>query len=406
MANEKTQSEGEIIDATEAMPAAYIHAVGVLNALGNDAASVASRLRSGDPTSLTQDATLLLQNERCFVGRVTAELPTLPTEFANFDCRNNRLALAALEQMRQPIDHAIARYGADRVGVVVGTSTSGIDRAEQLYRDVEDDFHYRQCEIGSLSIFIQRYLGLAGPAYTISTACSSSGRAVLSAQRLLASGLVDVVIVGGVDSLCRLTLNGFDSLDSLSRRRCRPLSADRDGISIGEGAALLLLSREPSPCAVLAVGDSSDAHHISAPCPQGSGAEVAMRKALEQARITASQLDYINLHGTATPLNDAMEAAAVYRLVEDRVPVGSTKQLIGHTLGAAAAQELVLCYLAMMDEQPYAPTHHWPEESVVDAALAPVRLATAESTAGRFYLSNSFAFGGNNISILLGRNEA
>jgi 3-oxoacyl-[acyl-carrier-protein] synthase-1 len=386
---------------------AYIHGVGLLNALGENTAEVASALQANQPGSMVLNEDYLLANQRCYIGQVTAALPEI--EGRAYNCRNNRLAIAALNQFMPQLKQAISAFGADRIAVVTGTSTSGVDRAEAAYQSrqreghVGDDFHYSQPEIGGLSAFIKAYLSLAGPAYTISTACSSSGRALLSAQRLLSSGLVDAVIVGGVDSLCRLTLNGFNALESLDSELCRPMAENRRGISIGEGAALFLLSNTVSEVAILSVGDSSDAHHISAPCPDGRGAEEAMSKALSLAKLEPTQIDYINLHGTATPLNDAMESAAVFRLFGDSVPCSSTKSRIGHTLGAAAAQEVALCYLAMTAKAPYAPAHGTMQDGGRDSTLAPIKLATGEAVKGRYSLSNSFAFGGNNVSVILAR---
>ncbi|CAH0991510.1 3-oxoacyl-[acyl-carrier-protein] synthase 2 [Sinobacterium norvegicum] len=388
---------------------AYIHGLGVLNALGANSAEVASALLTNQRDGMVLDTQYLLANQACYVGKVAAELPVI--EGLQHNCRNNRLAIAALDQFRPAFDRAVERFGRDRIAVVTGTSTSGVDCAEGAFEAVQRSgsvgagFHYSQAEIGGLSEFLKHHLNLAGPAYTISTACSSSGRALLSAQRLLSSGLVDAVIAGGVDSLCQLTLNGFNALDSLSADLCRPMAKHRNGISIGEGAALFLLTREPSDVAVVAVGDSSDAHHISAPCPDGSGAEEAMRKALSLANIAPDQIDYINLHGTATPLNDAMESAAVYRLFGADVPCSSTKSMIGHTLGAAAAQEVGLCYLALMADEPFAPAHNDLAAGERDTDLAPIKLATGEKIEGRYVLSNSFAFGGNNVSVILAKQQ-
>nr|MBP9678449.1 beta-ketoacyl-ACP synthase [Aeromonas sp.] len=241
------------------------------------------------------------------------------------------------------------------------------------------------------------------PAYTLSTACSSSARAFISGQRMLAAGLVDAVLVGGADSLCGLTLNGFDSLESLSGTLCQPFDNGRQGINIGEGAALFLLSRQPAPLALLGVGESSDAWHISAPHPDGVGAEAAMGMALAQAGLTPEQVGYINLHGTATRLNDAMESQAVYRLFGDRVPCSSTKPLTGHVLGAAGAIEAALACLLLERALPLPPQR----VMTGDPALAPIRLVSGTTPlATPRILSNSFAFGGNNVSLLFGKSAS
>jgi 3-oxoacyl-[acyl-carrier-protein] synthase-1 len=296
---------------------------------------------------------------------------------------------------------------------VLGTSTAGIGEAELAIAAarrgevIPPAFDYRQQELGSPSEFLSRYLGLEGPAYTLSTACSSSARAFISGQRMLAAGLVDAVLVGGADSLCGLTLNGFDSLESLSGTLCQPFDNGRQGINIGEGAALFLLSRTPAPLALLGVGESSDAWHISAPHPDGVGAEAAMQMALAQAGVTPEQVGYINLHGTATRLNDAMESQAVHRLFGDKVPCSSTKALTGHTLGAAGAIEAALACLLLERALPLPPQRALPlppqRVMTPDPALAPIRLVSNETLlAAPRVLSNSFAFGGNNVSLLFG----
>ena len=264
-----------------------------------------------------------------------------------------KLALDVQAHRATLLGEALATFGPARVGLVLGTSTAGIGEAELAVAAARRGeavplvFDYRQQELGSPSEFLARHLGLEGPAYTLSTACSSSARAFISGQRMLAAGLVDAVLVGGADSLCGLTLNGFDSLESLSCARCQPFDEARQGINIGEGAALFLLSRQPAPIALLGAGESSDAWHISAPHPDGVGAEAAMGMALAQAGLTPEQVGYINLHGTATRLNDAMESQAVYRLFGDRVPCSSTKPLTGHVLGAAGAIEAALACLLL-----------------------------------------------------------
>jgi 3-oxoacyl-[acyl-carrier-protein] synthase-1 len=248
-------------------------------------------------------------------------------------------------------------------------------------------------------------LGVAGPATVISTACSSSAKALASAARLLRAGLADAVITGGADSLCRFTVAGFTALESVSEARCNPMSINRRGINIGEGAALFLMTREPGPVRLSGWGESSDAHHISAPEPEGRGALAAMRAALERASVTPSEIDYVNLHGTATPLNDAMESRAVHALLGGSVPCSSTKPLTGHTLGAAGALEAAFCWLALHDNpRGRLPPHWWDGEA--DPALPALSLVKPGQELGRplrAVLSNSFAFGGSNAALLLER---
>lgn len=386
----------------------YIAAYGLISALGEGRDASAGALLAWQAegiTPLTRHNQTLLDGRLTPVGRVEGELPAIPAALAPYASRNNRLLLAALAQIRPALDKALAEFGPARVGLVLGTSTAGIGEAELAIaaarrgEAIPPAFDYRQQELGSPSEFLARYLGLEGPAYTLSTACSSSARAFISGQRMLAAGLVDAVLVGGADSLCGLTLNGFDSLESLSGALCQPFDNGRQGINIGEGAALFLLSRQPAPLALLGAGESSDAWHISAPHPDGVGAEAAMQMALAQAGLTPAQVGYINLHGTATRLNDAMESQAVHRLFGDKVPCSSTKPLTGHTLGAAGAIEAVLACLLLERALPLPPQR----VTTPDPALAPIRLVSgATRLAAPRVLSNSFAFGGNNVSLLFG----
>lgn len=390
----------------------FITTYGLISALGEGVDASAEALlawQAKGSTPLTRYNQALLDGRLTPVGRVEGELPAIPAALAPYASRNNQLLLAALAQIRPALGEALATFGPARVGLVLGTSTAGIGEAELAVaaarrgEAVPPVFDYRQQELGSPSEFLARHLGLEGPAYTLSTACSSSARAFISGQRMLAAGLVDAVLVGGADSLCGLTLNGFDSLESLSGTLCQPFDNGRQGINIGEGAALFLLSRQPAPLALLGAGESSDAWHISAPHPDGVGAEAAMGMALAQAGLRPEQVGYINLHGTATRLNDAMESQAVYRLFGDRVPCSSTKPLTGHVLGAAGAIEAALACLLLERALPLPPQR----VMTADPALAPIRLVSGTTPlATPRILSNSFAFGGNNVSLLFGRSAS
>jgi len=282
------------------------------------------------------------------LGRVHAQLPDLADLPIALRGRNNALLDIALQQIARPVQAAIARHGAGRVAVVVGTSTSGIGETEPALRVLAHEgrwprgFAYGQQEMGSAADFVRHRSGATGPAWTLSTACSSSAKALASGARLLRAGIVDAVIAGGADSLCRFTVAGFQALESVSARRCLPFSRHRCGINIGEGAALFLLTREPGPVRLAGWGESADAHHMSAPDPSGAGAMSAMRQALQRAGWAPDEVDYLNLHGTATRHNDAMEARAVAEVLGTSVPVSSTKPLTGHALGAAGAVEAAL----------------------------------------------------------------
>jgi 3-oxoacyl-[acyl-carrier-protein] synthase-1 len=258
--------------------------------------------------------------------------------------------------------------------------------------------------LGGLGDFVAQYLGLSGPAYTLSTACSSSANAALSARRLLLAGLADAVVFGGVDSLCEMTLQGFDSLEAQSAENNKPMSVERDGINIGEAAAIFLMSSEPTGPVLIGGCGSSDAHHISAPQPDGDGAYAAMAGALADAGLSPDQIDYINLHGTATQQNDSMESKAISRLFPKQIPCSSTKSLTGHTLGAAGALELGFCWLLL---QANAHVRLPPAlyRNDIDPELAPLSLADEKPVHNLpdYCLSNSFAFGGSNVSLIIGR---
>ncbi|AVO49305.1 beta-ketoacyl-[acyl-carrier-protein] synthase II [Melaminivora suipulveris] len=337
----------------------------------------------------------------------------LPPHLAEYDCRNNRLALLGLETdgFADRVRDAVQRHGAQRVGVFIGTSTSGILETELAYRQRDDatgalpqSLSYRgsHCPF-SVTDFARHYLGIEGPALTVSTACSSSAKVFAAAARQIALGLIDVAVVGGVDSLCLTTLYGFSSLQLTSGQPARPYDQNRDGISVGEGAAFALLERpgsdHPSIAVhLLGVGESSDAHHMSAPHPEGLGALLAMQAALRSAGLAPQAIDYINLHGTATYANDAAEGKAVAQLFGGAVPCSSTKGATGHTLGAAGAVEALICALAL--------EHGWlpgsPGTRMLDPAIALDYRIEGSAAPLVHALSNSFGFGGSNCALVLG----
>ncbi len=393
---------------------AYLNALGVICAFGSGKAEVASRLFAGDASGM-QVHPQPVAGRRLPVGAVRCALPALPDDDPRHATRNNQLLLAAVLEIESDVRKAIARYGQSRVGVVLGTSTTGIQEASQgiagLLREglFPPGYHYAHQELAAPASFLGEWLQLAGPCYSISTACTSSARALLSAKRLLDAGLCDAVVCGGVDSLSDLTLQGFSALEATSETLCNPFSRNRNGINIGEAAVLFLMTRDTygeADIALLGGGASSDAHHISAPDPEGHGALSAMRQALARANCTPEQIAYLNLHGTATPHNDAMESAAVAALFPHGVACSSSKPLTGHTLGAAGALEAAFCWLSLSPLNPdqQLPPHRWDGEP--DPALPALLLVAAGTrmnpTRPRRMMSNSFAFGGNNISLILG----
>ncbi|MGF6198269.1 beta-ketoacyl-[acyl-carrier-protein] synthase family protein [Pseudomonas laurylsulfatiphila] len=393
---------------------AYLNALGLVCALGRDKQEVARHLFAGDCGGMREQAGWVPQRTLP-VGAVQGNLATLPADMSRHHSRNNQLLLEATLQIRPDIDSAIQTYGRDRIGVVLGTSTSGIDEASQglahylREKQFPPEYDYQQQELGAPANFLAEWLQLNGPAYVISTACTSSARALMSAQRLLDLGICDAVLCGGVDTLCKLTLNGFTALEAVSEQRCNPFSLNRNGINIGEAAVLFLMTRhagDSQPIALLGSGASSDAHHISAPEPTGRGALQAMRKALGRANLQPEQIAYLNLHGTATQHNDAMESLAVSTLFPAGVPCSSSKPMTGHTLGAAGALEAAFCWLSLSaDNHEHAlPPHVW--DGQPDPELPPLQWVTPAtrltSIAPRYLMSNSFAFGGNNVSLIIG----
>lgn len=383
----------------------YLPALGMINALGGNCTEIAGGLFAGATRGMVLENGWLPDGP-ARVGKVSGVLPS--PGGSRDDSRNNRLLLAAVAQIAPQIAAARQRYGAARIGVILGTSTSGIAAGEAALRELRRSgnlpahYDYMQQEIGAPAPFLARHLDLLGPAYTVSTACTSSAKAFVSARNLLAAGICDAVIVGGVDSLCRLTVNGFTALESTGVDVCLPLSKNRKGINIGEGAAVFLMTREAAPVEFLGAGESSDAHHISAPHPEGRGAEAAMRAALTDAGLDGAGIDYLNLHATATQKNDEMESRAVARVFPAGVRVSGTKPMTGHTLGAAGATELAFCWLALHEGR--LPPHVW--DNMPDPALPALNTVQAGQRFGRTErrtcMSNSFAFGGSNASLIIG----
>ncbi len=385
----------------------YLADLGIINALGAGKASVLEGLLRGDQNNMQQYGPMLT-GRNGVVGVVVDPLLDVPVELQTFDCRNNQLLVTAAEQIRASIETARSKYGSERIAVILGTSTSGITAAEEASDsmagtgELPPNYNYQQQEMGTAAEFLARYLQLNGPRYTISTACSSSAKALASGMRLIAADICDAVVVGGCDSLCKLTINGFDALGSMSAEICNPFSINRDGINVGEGAALFLMTRDEAAIRMAGAGESSDAYHMSAPEPSGKGAELAIRQALASANVEPGDIGYVNLHGTATAKNDEMESCVVKRIFGDEIPC--TKSQIGHTLGAAGAQEIGLCWLLLDDSNSgrQLPRHLWDGEA--DPAIETIGLIGANACWDRdMFVSNSFAFGGSNVSVVIGR---
>lgn len=338
----------------------------------------------------------------------------LPAELQDFDCRNNRLAYLGLQQdgFIDAVEKAKCRFNKTRIGVFLGTSTSGMLQTEKGYRELDPQtgalpswVNYRFAQnTCSVAHFVRLALGLGGPTAVVSTACSSSAKVFAMAQRMLLLGVIDAAIVGGVDSLCLTTLYGFHSLQLLSQNPCMPYDTNREGISIGEAAVFALLIRDGSympsgSLLIKGVGESSDAYHMSSPHPEGLGARQAMQSALQQARLSAPEIDYIHLHGTATKNNDAIESIAVSAVFEEKPPASSTKGATGHCLGAAGALNVAIGALALQQQVAWGS----PGTEELDPTLSPIHyLVHNVARPVNHVLSNSFGFGGSNCSIVLG----
>jgi 3-oxoacyl-[acyl-carrier-protein] synthase-1 len=338
----------------------------------------------------------------------------LTGELAGFDCRNNRLAMMALRQdgFLESVAAAQARYGAGRIGVFVGTSTSGLLQSETAYRRrdgasgaLPGDFDYaRTHNTYSLARFVRAVCGLHGPAFVVSTACAATAKAFASAARMIAAGICDAAIVGGADTLCATTLYGFHSLGVIAAAPCRPFDAQRQGISIGEAAGFALLERpdaghDAGTILLLGVGESADAYHMSSPHPEGLGARLAMERALAAAGLEAGDIDYVNLHGTATPVGDVAEDRAVFGLFGGATPCSSTKGFTGHTLGASGAVEAAFCALAI--RHGFLPGS--PHTRQVDPGFRSRYVREGREARIDRAMSNSFGFGGSNCSLIFGR---
>lgn len=381
---------------------------GVVCALGNSKQQVITALLSGGKQFLSLDRELPLEEPQ-YVGRVS--LPANET-IKQISTNNNKLAYIAYQQIADVLAPLVNKYGEHRVSVVIGTSTASIYEGELARKQLAAqgqfprDFQYEVQEMSAPATYIAKLANAKGPVYGISTACSSSGKALVSAKTLLENDLADVVIAGGVDSLTQLTINGFKSLESISKSICQPFQGDRDGINIGEAAALFIMTRDSDGIQLLGTGETSDAYHISAPSPDGSGAASAMTLAIENATITAKQIDYVNLHGTGTVKNDEMEALAMASVCGSDVNCSSTKHLTGHTLGAAGALELGLCWLLLSDDNTDKKLPANCRGSDIDESMPAIKLSQGEKLDKlNVCLSNSFAFGGNNFSAVIGRSH-
>jgi 3-oxoacyl-[acyl-carrier-protein] synthase-1 len=397
-------------------PPCALSALGMVNALGSSLDEIWPRLVAGDQSRfrLRDD---LVPGEAWWFGEVEGELPAIPEALSAYACRANRLGLAAYAGIRDAVETLKESFGAARIGVVVGSSTGGVAEAQAAFVQwsrsgaIPESFQLVQLEFGGVAEFLARIAGAQGPCYTLSTACSASAKALVSARALLELDVCDAVVAGGVDTLCGLTANGFVSLQAVAKGLTNPMSRNRSGITLGEGAALFVVTREPGGVQLLGAGESSDAHHMSAPEPEGKGAEACMRAALVDAGLEPEAIAYLNLHGTGTPQNDATESAAVERVFARPVPCSSTKPLVGHALGASGALEAGFCWMMLRrrDGARIAPPpHRW--DGVRDPNLPPLALVPEATWIHALppsaIMSNSFGFGGSNCSVILAEEPA
>jgi len=392
-----------------------ITAYTTLNAcgLGNKALSQALENNQSSLSELE----LFEVNFKTLVGEIKQPLATISNHLQAYQSRNAQVALTALnyqeDGLRLAIEKAKQYYGAERIAVIIGTSTSGLYETESAYgyllknNKMPTDFNFvTRHAYQATGRFLQLELGLTGACFAISTACSSSAKAIAAGQRLINSGVCDAALVGGVDTLCRLTLRGFNSLNLVSEKPCQPMDKLRSGISIGEAAGLLLLEKSSSDndtCPqLLAVGESSDAYHMSHPHPEGLGAKLAMESALSLAKCNLEDIDYLNLHATATKINDAVEAKAVYSVFAKQILSSATKGITGHTLGAAGALETIIALLAL--EGQFLPGSCG-LETLDPEFLCRVNTDPIPQQALTTAMSNSFGFGGNNASVIVAKNH-
>ena len=385
----------------------YINDLTSVSSLGTNELTIVDSLSHTDRCYLTYRDDLLNEHKGSYFGQIKAKLPRLD-EYPEHKSRNSAVLAFLADSIKDSINELKQKYSKDRIAIILGTSTSGLDETEnELKKFMQTgvpsrDFYYKSQEFGDPSMFLADYLEIDGPAYTISTACSSSARALICGKRMLESGLVDAVIAGGADTLCKVPINGFNSMGVISQERCLPFNKNRAGINIGEGGGLMILSKEKASLELLGVGESSDAYHVSSPDPSGAGAISAMEMALNDASLTTDDIGYVNLHGTATKLNDAMESKAMASLFKGKVPCSSTKYMTGHTLGAAGIVEAaILCYLLKHDLD--LPVQDFSHDEIDDTLDECGLIKEKIKAKKKVMMSNSFAFGGNNASIIIAK---
>lgn len=382
------------------------------NALGTNATEILANLEtSSDRTSLTESDEYF-SDRKIFVGKTNIDLPVYEKQKYGVNVRNDLFHVWAYLQLRDRVNFLKKKFGDSRIGMVLGTSTSGIYNLENAVHNKKNgtlppDYHYEFSETAYYANYLKNVFGITGPAYTVSTSCTSSLKALSSAKAMLDSGFCEAVITGGIDTLCRMTVKGFDSLELLSNGIAKPMSANRDGINIGEGIAICILTHEDGGVQIKGIGESCDTYHVSSPDPEGTGASRSMMMAMENARLSKENVDYIQLHGTGTHLNDISEARAIFNIWSDSIACSSLKPLIGHTLGISGIMGVLICALILEQDvnKVFLPRHIW--DGCRDENIPPIRLLDCDAPAVNCralnFLVNNFAFGGNNCSVILGK---
>ena len=380
----------------------YINNYSIISPLGCGVAETRTNLFAGISPGMVKTEKYS-PGRSLYLGLFNDALPDLTSSPLQYRSRNNQLLLAAFNELEDAFYLLSSGVDKNRIAIIIGSSTSGISDEEEAFpylianNKFPESFDLAQRLFSSPANFLADRLGVTGVVHGISTACTSSAKAIISGARLLKSGMADLVIAGGVDTLCKFTVAGFSAIESVSQDRCNPLSANRSGINIGEGSALFLMTRQPGNIFLSGWGESSDGYHISSPDPSGFGASLAVNAALKMSAKAIDDVGYINLHGTATRHNDAMESQLINKLGFE-CPVSSTKPLTGHTLGAAGAIEAAISCLTLTGDGRL-PPHIWDE--VPDPELPRLNIATRVNAPPKLVMTNNFAFGGNNTSLIL-----
>ncbi len=380
----------------------HISALGIINNLGASKEEVWKNTIVGNRTRLVS---MPLENKTIYVGKVNEKLPQIPQE--KYNLRVNQLLLHCFQQIEN--EWISLKYSLSRIGIVLGSNNLGLEQFEQAFGDyfktgvLAENLFPQWLECNVMIEFMRFITKATGPSYAISTACSSSAKVFAVARNLINNGLCDAVLVGGSDDLCNFTIKGFNALGAYAHEKTNPFCKNRDGINIGEGAALFLITRAEGEVNLIGVGESSDTYHVTSPDPSGKGAILSMSRALQDAKLHPQQIDYINLHGTGTLQNDDMEAKAINQVFGSNVICSSSKALTGHLLGAAGATEIGLCWLMMssaFNKSQMVIPHCMEGEAMVES---PMLCQLGDKKRIQYCLSNSFAFGGSNASVVLGK---